>query len=140
MLNRIKICILLIIIMITYGICFSSMKTDSLLNVIRPDSEITESLSGDYLLQKEVENVEEISSLSQVTEMLFRESKDYAPIKKVQENHLFDLDGVQPELKYYLVDSLKIMTENSSGVQKSVIQYQYDMDGGKWMSQTTAPI
>lgn len=126
--------------MITYGICFSSMKTDSLLNVIRPDSEITESLSGDYLLQKEVENVEEISSLSQVTEMLFRESKDYAPIKKVQENHLFDLDGVQPELKYYLVDSLKIMTENSSGVQKSVIQYQYDMDGGKWMSQTTAPI
>ena len=134
MYNRIKLCVLLIIIMITYGICFSSMKTDSLLNVIRPDSEITENLSADYLLQKEVENVEEISSLGNVMQILFRASKSYIPVKKNQENSFFNLNGVQPELKYYLTDSLKIMTENSSGVQKSVIQYQYDMDGGKWMS------
>lgn len=120
--------------MITYGICFSSMKTDSLLNVIRPDSEITENLSADYLLQKEVENVEEISSLGNVMQILFRASKSYIPVKKNQENSFFNLNGVQPELKYYLTDSKKIMTENSSGVQKSVIQYQYDMDGGKWMS------
>lgn len=126
-----RICILIVMTLIIYGICFIFVKTDFLINIVESDKNPIGSPNTNFALQDEIKSVDEISSLDPVKTAILKKLKSSFRIKIKDSNRIFNLFHFQPKFQHYLINCVEIMADNSSLAQRAIIQYLYTQDGAK---------
>lgn len=128
--RKCSICLLILFTLIIYGICLSSIRTYYVADHSELKGNGIESSEMNAIIQNKLEHAYEISN-DYITESMFKKQKIHSRISDDYSKFILGLFEFPKHFKYYMTESINIMENNSSLVQKSIIQYLNSKDGVK---------
>ena len=128
--RKCSIGLLILFVLVIYGICFTSIKTYPFFEFEEFHETGIEARENSSIIQNKMENAYEISN-EYITGSHEKKTKEYNHISDDDSKFISGLFKVPEHFKHYITESITIMENNSSLVQKAIIQYLNSKDGVK---------